>query len=88
MAKYVNADHLRKYLRECRMNQRISPDMDVALLNIEQMLTNDIYNPILFGKPIPIGECERCMYKNVRHQKCSCCRRNPSLKDCYREDWM
>lgn len=29
--------------------------------------------------------CHQCRWKN-RHQKCSCCRRNPSMKDCYQMD--
>lgn len=29
--------------------------------------------------------CHQCRYRN-RHQKCSCCRRNPNLKDCYVPD--
>lgn len=86
MSRYVNIDHLLEYLRDCRKNQRISPAMDVALLNIEQRLTGDLYNPIIFGRPLPIGECEKCRYKGKRHQKCSCCRRNPGLKDCYKEE--
>lgn len=28
--------------------------------------------------------CERCKWQG-RHQKCSCCRRNRYLKDCYEE---
>ena len=28
--------------------------------------------------------CDGCWWKNrVRHQKCSCCRRNWDMKDCY-----
>ena len=31
-----------------------------------------------------IGNCEGCWYKGrKRPQKCSCCRRNPDMKDCY-----
>ena len=34
-----------------------------------------------------IGGCESCIYSNRRRpQKCSCCRRNRYLKDCYEED--
>ena len=34
-----------------------------------------------------IGGCESCIYSNGRRpQKCSCCRRNRYLKDCYEED--
>lgn len=31
-----------------------------------------------------IGNCDGCYWKEIgRHQKCSCCRRNRHLKDCY-----
>lgn len=30
------------------------------------------------------GSCEGCRWRE-RHQKCSCCRRNKYLKDCYEE---
>ena len=31
-----------------------------------------------------IGNCKGCIYGALtRPQKCSCCRRNPHLKDCY-----
>lgn len=29
--------------------------------------------------------CIGCYWCGRRHQKCSCCRRNPVLKDCYTE---
>lgn len=29
--------------------------------------------------------CHKCKWRN-RHQKCSCCKRNASLKDCYEPD--
>lgn len=29
--------------------------------------------------------CHQCRWRN-RHQKCSCCKRNPSIKDCYELD--
>lgn len=33
-----------------------------------------------------IGSCEGCIYSNrKRPQKCSCCRRNGDMKDCYEE---
>lgn len=35
---------------------------------------------------VEIGSCEGCMWENrERPQKCSCCRRNPDIKDCYGE---
>lgn len=30
-------------------------------------------------------DCTGCVWLNVRHQKCSCCRRNQHLKDNYKE---
>lgn len=35
---------------------------------------------------VPVdGNCHKCRWKN-RHQKCTCCRRNSSMKDCYEEE--
>ena len=48
MGLYVNFDHMIEWLRKARMNQRISPYMDNALLNIQQMLELDVYNPCIF----------------------------------------
>lgn len=85
MSLYVNLDHLIKWLKETRKNQRISPYMDTALLNIQQLLQNQMHLP-LFADSIEIGSCDTCRYKNRRRpQKCSCCRRNRYLKDCYEE---
>ena len=41
-----------------------------------------------FGAKVPdmveVGACEGCIFSNrKRPQKCSCCRRNKVLKDCY-----
>ena len=41
-----------------------------------------------FGAKVPdmveVGACEGCIFSNrKRPQKCSCCRRNKDLKDCY-----
>ena len=85
MAKYVNFDQLIDFLRSVRANRdvNISPYMDSALLNIQQMLELDIYNPLMFDY-VEIGNCEGCKWKN-RHQKCSCCRRNRHIKDSYEE---
>lgn len=35
---------------------------------------------------VEIGNCEKCKWKG-RHQKCSCCRRNRYIKDCYETEW-
>lgn len=35
---------------------------------------------------VEVGSCDGCFYSNrKRPQKCSCCRRNKDLKDCYEE---
>lgn len=83
--KYVNFDDLIEYLRALRMNRSIndSPYMDNALLNMQQLLELDVYNPCIFDV-VDIGGCDDCYWKN-RYQKCSCCRRNRKLKDCYKE---
>lgn len=36
---------------------------------------------------VEVGNCGGCLYSHrKRPQKCSCCRRNPDMKDCYEED--
>ena len=37
---------------------------------------------------IPKKQCQGCRWRGVRHQKCSCCDRNPSIKDCYEGEKM
>jgi hypothetical protein len=33
---------------------------------------------------VEVGSCDGCHWKEIgRQQKCSCCRRNRYLKDCY-----
>lgn len=35
---------------------------------------------------VEVGSCDGCAYSHrKRPQKCSCCRRNPDMKDCYEE---
>ena len=42
--------------------------------------------PTIEAKPVKVGNCEGCIWENrKRPQKCSCCRRNPDMKDCYEE---
>lgn len=84
MSIYVNFDHLIDYLRKVRKNRNvnISPYMDNALLNVQQILELDVQNPILFDY-VEIGNCDGCVWKGLRHQRCSCCRRNRFLKDGY-----
>lgn len=83
MALYLKVPDLIDYFRALRMNRKInvSPYMDNALLNIQQLLEIDQYNPCLFDC-VEIGNCENCRWKG-RPQKCSCCRRNRYIKDCY-----
>lgn len=34
---------------------------------------------------VEVGNCDGCYWKQIgRQQKCSCCRRNRDMKDCYR----
>lgn len=86
MSKYVNFDHILAFLAEARRGTRInnSPYMDNALLNLQQILQHDIYNPCLFHY-IEVGGCDDCRWRN-RPQKCSCCRRNLRIKDCYEKE--
>ena len=87
MALYLKVPDLIDYFRALRMNRNIniSQDMDNALLNIQQLLEIDQYNPCIFDC-VEIGNCENCKWKG-RHQKCSCCRRNRYIKDCYETEW-
>lgn len=84
MSVYVNFDHLIDYLGRVRKNRsvNISPYMDNALLNVKQLLEIDVHNPMLFDY-VEIGGCDGCSWKGLRHQRCSCCRRNRFLKDGY-----
>ena len=86
MSKYVNFDHILAFLAEARRETRInnSPYMDNALLNLQQILQHDIYNPCLFHY-IEVDGCDDCRWRN-RPQKCSCCRRNLRIKDCYEKE--
>ena len=84
MARYVNTDQMIEFLRKTRMNQRISPEMDVALLNMEQLIDVQSWNPCIFDA-FEVGGCETCRWKNKK-QKCACCRRNRHIKDCYEKE--
>lgn len=67
MSIYVNFDHLIDYLRKVRKNRgvNISPYMDNALLNVQQMLELDVYDPILFDY-VEVGNCDGCAWKGYR----------------------
>lgn len=80
---YISVSDLIEWLKEARMNQRVSPHMDTALLNIQQLLESQMYSPF-FADYIQVDGCDTCRWKN-RHRKCSYCRRNKHLKDCYEE---
>ena len=81
---YVNSEHIIHFLAGSRKNQRISTAMDAALLNVQQLIESQRWNPII-ADAFLAGGCENCRWKN-RQQKCSCCRRNRHMKDCFEED--
>ena len=87
MALYLKVPDLIDYFKKLRMNREvnISPYMDNALLNIQQLLEYHQHNPCIFDY-VEIGNCKNCKWMG-RHQKCSCCRRNRYIKDCYEEEW-
>ena len=84
--KYVNFSHLIDFLKSLSLNRDVNKDpyMDNALLNMRQILELDIHNPCLFHY-IEVGGCDDCRWRN-RPQKCSCCRRNLHIKDCYEKE--
>lgn len=60
---------------------QIKWERDVAIEQLAEL-------GIGFGAKVPdmveVGACEGCIFSNrKRPQKCSCCRRNKDLKDCY-----
>ena len=77
----MNLNHLLEYLESARGNLKInnSPYMDMALLNLWELLKTEIYDPFFFDA-FEIGDCGGCKWKG-RHQKCSCCRRNRYMRD-------
>lgn len=82
---FVNFSHLIEWLKNVRKSSiNDSPYMDNALLNMQQLLQLDVYNPCLF-EYMHFGGCENCRWKN-RPQKCACCRRNKHMKDCFEEE--
>ena len=87
MALYLKTQDLIDYFRALRTRRKVNDSqyMDNALLNIQQLIEIDQYNPCIFDY-VEIGNCENCRWKG-RHQKCSCCRRNRYIKDCYETEW-
>lgn len=78
MGKYIRIDNLTSYLDMALIENKSSPTTGYALLKLHQNINE---HPDYFGC-IALGDCGGCRW-NGRHQKCSCCWRNPSLKDCY-----
>lgn len=69
------------------MNITKSDIAKVALLTtkIENMeLSTRAYTALMGIHFDDSGDCTGCRWKD-RPQKCSCCRRNQNLKDCYEE---
>lgn len=58
---------------------------DRVLRLIVQMLRESYPSCLLMWDSFSVGGCETCRWRN-RRQKCSCCRRNRNLKDCWEED--
>ena len=56
---------------------------------LKQDLLNRGFYPVIVKcalEAAPTVDCEGCIWANrKRPQKCSCCRRNPDMKDCYEE---
>lgn len=87
MADYVNMTDFLNFLTERRESA------DDAMMEIyRKMVLLELSRDLIQMQPdhfapmdtIPfVGECNGCKWKWVRPQKCSCCRRNRNLKDCY-----
>lgn len=53
-----------------------------AYLTIENIVM--MINQADTADAVEVGSCDGCYWKEIgRQQKCSCCRRNRYLKDCY-----
>lgn len=53
------------------------------LVDREQEILDEIKNAPAVDA-VEVGSCDGCYWKEIgRQQKCSCCRRNRYLKDCY-----
>ena len=69
-------------------NDLISRIAAIDAVLAQPKLTRSIVLRVLTQVPdadaVKIGSCEGCYWKEIgRQQKCSCCRRNRYLKDCY-----
>lgn len=78
MAMYIHADNLAKYIDARIEHFKSQPQVCSALMDVQMRF---VVFPDHFGYTT-MGDCDGCRWKG-RHQKCSCCRRNPGLKDCY-----
>ena len=86
---YINADQAAELFDKWRQ-QGFPPNLDSAtrdklLSRIVQLLRQDYPLNILAWDAFSVGGCETCRWRN-RRQKCSCCRRNRHLKDCWEEE--
>lgn len=87
MAWYINADQLAEHIAGLAASMKFEqfPYLSVEVLqNLEDMVRKE---PNLFHwDSVYIGDCNGCKWKFVRHQKCSCCRRNRNMKDNFEEE--
>ena len=52
--------------------------------NIVELMGNPCFRFMDKDSFVEVGKCGGCAWANrKRPQKCSCCRRNPDMKDCY-----
>lgn len=66
-----------KHLYE-QMKKMVEQYQDVIVPGLRNVIAD------LDGNRSDIGSCDGCYWKEIgRQQKCSCCRRNRYLKDCY-----
>lgn len=88
MPQYINAEQAADYFAELRRElPKDAKDFfarDSVLLNTEQLLR--LTHCLKPWDSVIIGDCDGCAYKEKRWQKCSCCRRNRNIKDCYKEE--
>lgn len=87
MAWYISADQLAEHIAGLVAGMKFEqyPYLSVKVLqNLEDLVRKE---PNTFRwDSVYIGDCGDCKWKFVRHQKCSCCRRNRNLKDNFEED--
>ena len=66
-----------KFLYE-QMKKMVEQYQDVIVPGLRNVIAD------LDGNRSDIGNCDGCHWKEIgRQQKCSCCRRNRYMKDCY-----